>query len=373
MDLVADALFDRLRTEQADEIDAVLVRPPFKRRFSRSASAAAGSRASKARFNADRLLNRFIDYPRRLRRVRNDFDVLHIIDHSYAQLASHAGTRPAIVTCHDLDALRPLIEPSATLRSGFFRLMATRQLRGLRDAAMVACVSNATRDELLRNGLLAPGRIVTIPNGVAAIFAPQTDPQADQAAEILLGRSSAGRPEILHVGSTIARKRIDILLRVFAGIRETCRTARLVRVSGPFTSHQANLAHELGIDDAATVLPFVEAAVLAAIYRRAALVLITSEHEGFGLPLIEALACGTPVIASDLTVLREVGGGAAEFAAVGDVRGWISMARRLLEERTNDPARFSARRSERINHAAKYSWSAHARRYAELYRQVAST
>ena len=63
--------------------------------------------------------------------------------------------------------------------------------------------------------------------------------------------------------------------------------------------------------DAIVVLPFVDRATLAAVYRRAALALLPSEREGFGLPLVEALACGTPVVASDIPVLREVGGDAA--------------------------------------------------------------
>jgi len=372
MDLVADALFDRLRVEHADEIDAVLVRPPFKQRFTRTASGAGRSQLGKARFNADRLLNRFIDYPRRLKGVRGDFDLLHIVDHTYAHLATCAGTRPAIVTCHDLDAFRSIIEPSGSMRARLFKLMATRQLRGLQDAAMVACGSDATRIEVLRHRLVAPDRVVTIPYGVAAIFRAQSDQQADRDAELMLGSPHADTLEILHVGSTVARKRIDVLLRVFAAIRETCRTARLVRVSGPFTTDQASLARVLGIDAATTVLPFVEPAVLAAIYRRAALVLITSEHEGFGLPMIEAMACGVPVIASDLAALREVGGDAAEFVAVGDVPAWISAALRLIDERANEPARFGLRRSAGINRAAKYSWSEYARRYVELYRQVAS-
>ena len=370
MDLVADALCDRLRTELAGEIDAVLVRPPFTRRF--SANAAALTRAGKTRFNADRLLNRFIDYPRHLRRLRGAFDVLHIIDHSYAHLARLAGPRPAIVTCHDLDAFRSIIEPSRAIRAWMLRLMAASQLRGLQRAAIVACDSDATRDELLRHRLVPSDRLVTIPNGVSPVFSTRSDPRADAEAARLLGPTRPDVLEILHVGSAIARKRIDLLLRVFAGLREAGCAARLVRVSGPFSSDQAMLARELRIDGATAVLPFVEPAVLAAIYRRAALVMITSEHEGFGLPLIEAMACGAPVLASDLAVLREVGGDAAEFVAVGDLPAWVAAALRLLAERANDPARFNARRRAGIDRAAKYSWSDYARRCADLYRRVAA-
>jgi glycosyltransferase involved in cell wall biosynthesis len=373
MDLVADALFDRLRVEHADEVDAMLMRPHFKRRFSRAAGSAVRLESlSKARFNADRLLNRFIDYPRLLKRACDNFDVFHITDHSYSHLVPHVAARRAIVTCHDLDAFRPLIEPPVGAQGRLLKVIAARELRGLQGAAMVACDSDATRDELLRHRLVATDRIVTIPNGVAPMFRAQADPEADREATLMLGPVGADAFEILHVGSTISRKRIDVLLRVFAGLRETFRAARLVRVSGPFNADQAALARELDVEGATTVLPFVEPAVLAAIYRRAALVLMTSDQEGFGLPLIEAMACGAPVMASDLAVLREVGGDAAEFIAVGDVPAWISAAQRLIHERVNDPDRWSARRSAGFSQAAKYSWSEYAWRYVELYRRAAS-
>jgi glycosyltransferase involved in cell wall biosynthesis len=373
MDLVANALLDRLHVEHADSVDAVLMRPQFKRRFTHAVESALRLEGfGKAKFNADRLLNRYVDYPRLLQRERDKFDVLHIVDHSYAHLVSRVPPHRAIVTCHDLDAFRALIERPVGARGRLLKIMAARELHGLQGAAMVACDSDATRSELLRHRMVAPDRTVIIPNGVAPIFRAPPDPQADREAALMLGPVRADVLEILHVGSTIQRKRIDVLLRVFAGLRKTCRTARLVRVSGPFTADQAALASELKVAGATTVLPFVEPATLAAIYRRAALVLITSDHEGFGLPLIEAMACGAPVIASDLAVLREVGGAAADFIAVGDVPAWIAAAQRVIHERANDADRWSARRSDGFRQAAKYSWSEYARRYLELYRQVAS-
>ncbi len=372
MDTVADALLDRLRVDHAAEIDVALIRPRFKWRFTRAGRLTAPDGPGKARFNADRLLNRFIDYPRRLKRVRHDFDVFHIVDHSYAHLVTQVLAGRAIVTCHDLDAFRAVVEPPETTRARLMKFMAVRQLRGLQNAAMVGCASNATRDELLRYRLIAPDRAVTITNGVAPLFCADPERGADHEADLMLGPARADVIEILHVGSTIPRKRIDVLLRVFAGIRESVGSARLVRVGGPFTGEQEVLARDLGVAGAITALPFLEPAVLAAIYRRAALMLTTSALEGFGLPLIEAMACGTPVAASDLAVLREVGGDAAEFFAVGDVAGGIAMALSLIGQRANDPVRRRERRAAGLANAAKYSWSEFARRYAELYRQTAS-
>jgi glycosyltransferase involved in cell wall biosynthesis len=383
MDLVARELFDRLGAKHADQVTPTLVRPPFRRRFSRAGAApthATGEPGSpsRTRFNADRLLNRFVDYPRYLRRLRNDFDIFHITDHSYAHLLRSVPSSRAIVTCHDLDAFRIVLESASQLRPGRLiamplKLMAARQLGGLRSAAMVACDSVATRDELLEHRLVDAGRTVTIHNGVADIFSPHTDSDADREAVRMLGPCGADKLEILHVGSTIPRKRIDVLLRTFAAIRAAHPVARLVRVGGPFTAEQVELARELNVENAVTVLPFIEPTVVAAIYRRAALVLITSEGEGFGLPLVEAMASGAPVIASDLAVLREVGGDNVQFAAVGDVPAWTEVALRLIRDRTGDPRTCDARRTAALKHAATFSWSEYARRYVELYRQIAAT
>jgi glycosyltransferase involved in cell wall biosynthesis len=385
MDLVADSLFDRLRVEQAGHITPSLVRPPFRRRFSRDGGDHDGRGPTK--FNLDRLLNRFVDYPRLLRRLRRNFDVFHITDHSYAHLAHYVAKGRVIVTCHDLDAFRVALESSAEphavneaaisprgrwLVAAPLKLMAARQLRGLQSAAMVGCDSDATRDELLQHRLIAADRAVTIHNGVAAVFSPQPDPAADCEAERMLGPIGANTLEILHVGSTIPRKRIDLLLRVFAAIREANPSARLVRVGGPFTNDQVDLARDLHVEDAAVMLPFVTSQVLAAVYRRAALVLVTSEREGFGLPLVEAMACGAPVLASDLAVLREVGGAASQFAPVGDVPAFSAIAQSLIRERTDDSAGWTRRGAAALERAAGFSWSEYARRYAELYRQIAA-
>src|SRR5262249_58441189 len=97
--------------------------------------------------NADRLLNRFWDYPRLLGRLarRGGFDLFHLVDHSYAQLVLALPPGRVVVTCHDLDAFRCLLEPGREPRPAWFRAMARRTLGGLRRAAFIACDSEATR------------------------------------------------------------------------------------------------------------------------------------------------------------------------------------------------------------------------------------
>ncbi|MCA1593758.1 MAG: glycosyltransferase family 4 protein [Acidobacteria bacterium] len=366
MNLVADMLLANLREQHAHTVASERVCPPMRRRFTRAGwTAGAG-------FNVDRLLNRFLDYPRSLRRLRGEFDLFHVLDHSYAQLVHQLPPERTIVTCHDLDTFRCLLEPASESRSAMFKMMTRRVLEGFRRAARVTCDSAATRDELLSHKLFPPERLTVIPNGVHTAFSTEPDAGADREAERLLGVRDEHSIELLHVGSAIERKRIDVLLKVFAEVWEKFPRARLVRAGGALTTAQDALARRLNLDGAIVTLPFLKTETLAAVYRRAALVLQPSEREGFGLPLVEALACGTPVVASRLPVLEEVGGTteAVTYCPVGDTAAWSKAVIRLLSERRDAPERWTRRREAGVRHASQFTWEEYAARMAALYREV---
>src|SRR5208282_2281799 len=130
----------------------------------------------------------------------------------------------------------------------------------------------------------------------------------------------------------------------FARVHKELPATQLLRVGGPFDEPQLDLVRSLKLRDSVTVLPFLTAEVLAAVYRRATLLLLTSEAEGFGFPMIEAMACGTPAVVSDLPVLRETGGTAAEYCPVADVEAWSSKVAVLLKQREGWRSRRSALR-----------------------------
>ena len=272
----------------------------------------------------------------------------------------------AIVTCHDLDTFRCLLEPHLEPRPRWFRAMAGRILSGFRKAAAVACVSTATRDALAAHGLFPADRLHVIPNGIPDEYGPGPDPAADAEAFSLIG--PPGPADLLHVGSTIPRKRIDLLLEIVAAIREARPGARLIRVGLPFTAGQEGRAAELGLSGSIVALHGISRPTLAAIYRRAALVLQPSEAEGFGLPVAEALACGAPVLASDIPALREVGGDAASYRDVGDIRGWLDAALALLDA---PPGARRERREAGIARSSRFRWGAHVGALLPLYRAVA--
>jgi glycosyltransferase involved in cell wall biosynthesis len=322
------------------------------------------------------MLNRHVDYPRLARRLGKggEFDLFHVVDHSYAHLVEVLPRGRAVVTCHDLDAFRCLLEPEQEPRPGWFRALAARTLQGVRDAASIAADSKATLRGLVDRGIVPGSKARVVHLGTHPECSPEADPETDLEASRLLGPLEV--PELLHVGSNIPRKRVDVLLDVFAKVRESIPGARLVKVGGTLPSDLASRAEQLGITGSiATLPPFSptssrDRATLAAVYRRAKLVLQPSEAEGFGLPVAEALACGAPVLASDIPVLREVAGEAAEYRPVGDVDAWVDGVLRMLDEGVETR---QARRAAGLERARRYGWDSHVEALMAIYREVLRT
>jgi glycosyltransferase involved in cell wall biosynthesis len=365
MDLVAEILMLGLRSPATRVVDAVQIRPAMVRRFTRVPGLKEWSPAEKA----DRIINRVWDYRRMLSAQAGDFDLFHIVDHSYAHLVTVLPPQRSLVMCHDIDAFAGVL-PGTHGQSMVGRLLGERLLAGLVAARKIVCGSRWTRDALLASGVVEPSRLAVVPYGVHPTCTPRHDPRADSVAEQQLGPIDPERPEILHVGSTVPRKRIDVLLDVFAELRERQPLLRLIRVGGAFTSSQQRRADRLGLTRHITVLPYLERRVLAAVYRRAAVVLQPSDREGFGLPVAEAMACGTPVVASDLPPLREVGAAMASYCPVGDVTVWTKTVAALLDERSGDANEWAERRAALVADARRFDALEHARKMTDLYREL---
>lgn len=354
MDLVADALVAHLEPLQARlGLQVTLVRPSMPARG----------------VGIGRYVNRFWDYPRWIRRHASGFDVYHVIDHSYAHVVHTLPAERTVVTCHDVDAFMPMLRPGVipTRLPAYFT---RRVLAGLRKAAVVTCDTAATRDEVLEFNLLPSERLQVVHVGVQPGLLAEPEPDAAQAVEALAGARQPGVPELLHVGSGIPRKRIDILLRVLESVARHEPRVRLLKAGGRLSEEQWAMARTLGVDSRIVQLPFLDVDALAALYRRADVSLTTSDREGFGLPVAEALACGTPVVATDLPVLREVGGTAAAFVSLDDIDGWTRAVRTVLATRADNAARVQAAALGRTQ-APRFTWTAFAARMAETYLNLA--
>jgi len=351
MDLCAEQLLRHLPATGSDAICATRVCPPFRR--------AVGSLPflgrKNAAFNADRVLNRFVLYPRHIRRIAPNFDLFHVVDHSYAHLVHTLPADRTGAYCYDLDAFRCLVAPAADPRPRWFRALARRTLTGLQKAAVVFLISRQTGADLLRYNLIDPAKLVLAPLGVAAEFTPD-DGSAPRAPD---------PPTLLHVGSCIPRKRIDVLLAVVAEVRRRVPGTKLLKVGGEFTAAHRHQIDRLGLADAIDHRHGLSRADLAELYRSVDAVLVPSESEGFGLPVIEGLACGAVVVASDIPAIREAGGPAALYAPVGDVPAWTDLVVRAITDPT-----FLPPRADRLLWSSQFTWTASANTIAAAYHRL---
>lgn len=259
-------------------------------------------------------LDRFVVTPLAL--LGRRADIVHVVDPGnciYLPLTRH---RHSIVTVHDLI---PHLAAAGRLQ-GFRptatgRLLMARILRRLARVDRIVCVSQATRRDLLEIAGVDPDRVSVIPN---AVFQPMA-PAAPEACRALRARHAIpeGAPLVLHVGRNFYKNR-PMVLEVFARVRAARPEARLVLVGALEPALRAQ-AGRLGLTDALHVLDFVAREDMAALYTTASVLLFPSLYEGFGLPVLEARMCGTPVVCSDAGSLPEVAGSRTLMAGPDEV------------------------------------------------------
>ena len=354
MDICAQMLYERSQQLPDVDLQPVQIRPSFQWRLK-----SLQQRIPKS-FNADRFLNRFLDYPRYLKPLAGDCDFFHVVDHSYAHLVHSLPAARTGVFCHDLNAFQSTIEPRKYPRSWGYQQMSAHLLAGMQKAAIVFHTTQDVREQIERFELIDPAKLVAAPLGVSPEYQPHPLPATPTIVE--LQRQLQGRPFILHVGSCVPRKRIDVLLDIFARLRLAIPELHLVKASGEWSKAQQQQIGDLGLAASIVHLTGLQNTTIAQLYQQAQLVLLTSEAEGFGMPVIEALACGAIVLASDLPVLREVGGDAIVYCPMGDIEAWCGQALAAIANPATAPAMEC-----RLARAACYSWDNHARIISAAY------
>lgn len=250
---------------------------------------------------------------------------------------------PVVMTVHDLAAvdLPALHSPR--------RVAAQRaQLDAARSAAIVFAVSRATADRLVAHGVDGD-RIVVTPLGHTPLPPP--------------GPRTVAPPFVLAVGEIAPRKNLPLLVRAFRAAALS-QDMRLV-IAGPHGQDtEAVLA---AADDRVVLLGPVDDATLARLYGDATALCFPSRAEGFGLPVLEAMAAGLPVVASDLEVLREVAGPAAVLVDSLDENGWIDALRTV----TDDEQLRRRLIADGRRRAAEFTWTATAEATLTGYRKAA--
>ena len=313
----------------------------------------------------DSAWSRYVAYPHSLRRRRAG--VFHILDHGYAQLIQSLDPARTVVTCHDLipllaaEGVIPIDVPPIVART--FRL----RIAHLSQARAVIAVSHATKATLERYTSVRPDRIVVIPQGVNSSFRLMTDGASAQRASAGLPHASAVVLQVASGGWNKKYKNTAVLLRAFAELRSRLADVVLVRIGAPFHPEESALARALGICDAIIHPASVDDdRGLAEWYNASDVLVFPSVWEGFGWPPLEAMACGTPVVASNVPAVTEVVGDAGVLVPPDDPSAIAAATERVLA----DPAFAASLRQKGLERASRFTWEATAERTLAVYDDV---
>ncbi|MCG7285416.1 glycosyltransferase family 4 protein [Cellulomonas sp. ACRRI] len=274
-----------------------------------------------------------------------------------ANFGPRARRTPTLVTVHDVIAWDfPNPEVSRVTQAVTSGIIG----RAARSATRLLTGSEDARDAITRVLGVPASRITVVPHGSA-----DPRPGVDVAAEMAGLGLADGRPTVLSTGNRMPHKNYDGLLRALALIPAE-RRPRLVVTGSHGEDPLAPVVAELGLEADVVLLGWVTADQLEALYQSATLYACPSLAEGFGLPVIDAMKRGTPVLVADIGALREVGGDAARYASPTDPAAMAAGIEALLA----DPAERDRLRQAGLARSAQFTWDRSAELTADAVRRT---
>lgn len=256
-------------------------------------------------------LDKFVLFPPRLRRLAREYDLVHVIDHSSSMYLGAVRSSPNLITCHDVLAIRSARGDFPDFPTGWSgRLLQKWILSGLRRARNIVCVSKKTAADLIALTGESGAKPRVIPNALTWSYSPSE--AMPESLKERLGLKP-GEPFFLHVGGNQWYKNRAGAVRIFAQLaRQTeFASAKLILAGKTWTSALRNAVREAGLADRVVEAEELSNEDLRALYSHAIALLYPSLEEGFGWPIVEAQACGCPVIATNRPPMSEVAGDAA--------------------------------------------------------------
>ncbi len=300
--------------------------------------------------------------PTLLRRLR--IDVLHSPHHHtpvLAKVAIGAGTK-LVVTIHDLTFM--LIPDRYPLARRLFMEMVTRASARAADA--VIAPSQTVRRELLARLGLPSERVVAIPEAAGSSYRPAPRLLVQE----VIARYGLREPYVLSVGSLEPGKNRTRLIHALAALHRAGVDSSLVVVGQPAWDYEGDydLVQELSLGKHVSFLGYVPDQDMPPLYSGAAVLAFPSLYEGFGLPVLEAMACGTPVVTSRGSATEELGRQAALLVDPYDTVEIASAIQRVLTDSTSR----ADLRERGLDRAAEFSWERAARETLLLYELTAA-
>jgi len=286
--------------------------------------------------------------------LRERADLLH----SMAFVTPFWRPCPAVVTIYDLSFIYyPERYPA------FRRLYLTSQTRrSCRSARRVVAISESGRQDIHDLFGVPLSRIAVVPPGVTAAYHPR--PTAE--VEAFRRREELPAQFLLHVGTLQPRKNLPVLLEALAQIKRP--ELLLVFIGGKGWYYEEIFARvkALKLEEQVRFTGYVADETLPLWYNAATIFVFPSIYEGFGMPVLEAIACGTPVIAADTSSIPEVVGGAARLFAPHDV----NVLAEHLQTMLGNPGVMAAMRAHGLEQARNFSWANSAQQMITVYEET---
>ena len=291
--------------------------------------------------------------------ARND-SLLHVLHYN----APVVRTRPTLATIHDLTHILDQTHRSTLKSRVYARPMLSRVARR---AAHLFTVSEYSRRQIVEHLGVSPSDITVTYNGVSAEFYPEP---RESARQHMLAAHGVGSRYILYVGNLKPHKNVTGLLDAFALLCKEFQVTHKLLVIGFGEAARVKLmerAQRLGVASDVAFKSNFSAKDLRMAYSGADVTVLPSFEEGFGLPVVESMACGTPVACSNVAALTEVGGEAATYFDPTDVESMTSAILALIESADV----WCLRRVLGFENARRFTWKSCAARHLEIYRRFA--
>jgi len=289
---------------------------------------------------------------------------------TYYPFPASTARRPGLRRCMTLYDLIPILHPQYF--QGARDHLVQRMLRSIGPEDWVFAISHSTRDDLCTHTSIEPERILVIHLAAAETFTPRTDPNALTQTRIRLGIPEG--PYVLAVGTLEPRKNLERVVRAFFALISQQGIADLSLVLvGPkgwdFGTLFETIAEAPQLAHRVVPTGFIDDETLAQVYSGALMFVYPSLYEGFGLPPLEAMKCGAPVITSNRASLPEIVGDAASIVEPTDED---AIASAMLDLYTDTAAR-QAHREAGLRQAERFSWQYTAEQTIAGYRRVMGT
>lgn len=300
-------------------------------------------------------------------------DIVHVAslfegwgDDAVASVGQGPAGAAAAITLYDLI---PLMRQEAYLGNVRMRDWYFRKLQSLKRADLLLAISGYSRDEAISALHLPAERVINISSAIDTTFAPRT--LTEEASAALRQRYGLVRPFLMYTGGIDHRKNIEGLIEAFArlpgALHRSHQLAIVCKVGDADRRRLLGLAQRGGLArDALVLTGYVPDDDLVSLYNLASAFVFPSLHEGFGLPVLEAMACGTPVIGSDASSIPEVIGRAD---ALFDPTDTAAMSAKIEQVLTNEALRASLH-SHGLAQARTFSWDASAERALAGFEQL---